>query len=248
MRPLVLFFVLACAASLRADRAEDLARIHVEALGGRERIAALAAMRATGSVVTGGKKVNFTLIAARPDCVRLETGSGGRTLVQVTNGAGAPWEFDTGVWPPRYREMAPGPGKVFAADAEFDDPLIAGASRGYALDYGGETQWEGKVAIRVLVTRNLTQSFSLFVDPDSYLIVARAEERKSVAGRSIRIVTRYEDYRPVDGVLLPHRMVLMVDGRVTQETLIENIEANPTLSEDTFQRPAVLQEDAAEKR
>src|SRR4051812_3711459 len=80
----------------RADTGEELARIHVEAIGGKQRIAALVALRATGSVVAGGKQVRFTLTAARPAKVRLETESGGRTLVQASDGAEPPWEFDTG--------------------------------------------------------------------------------------------------------------------------------------------------------
>src|SRR5437016_5270681 len=53
--------ILALATPARADRAEDLARIHVEALGGRERIKALAAMRATGHVDMPGRQLRFEL-------------------------------------------------------------------------------------------------------------------------------------------------------------------------------------------
>src|SRR5687768_14524903 len=66
-----------------ANRADDLARIHLEALGGPERVAALASLRATGHVLSGGKRVGFHMIAARPAKLRLEIESGGRTLVQA---------------------------------------------------------------------------------------------------------------------------------------------------------------------
>jgi hypothetical protein len=223
----------------RADRVDDVIRIHREALGGADRIKALSALRATGTVVAGGQRVHFSLTAARPDRVRLETGSGSRTLVQATNGRDAPWEFDTGVWPPHYRDMSASTARTFMADAEFDDPLIAGPARGYAFDYAGETTADGRAAIRLLVTRKLQDTFSLLVDADTYLIVLRIESRTSPGGRQLQVATYYSDYRPVDGVLLAHRITVAVDGQPTQQTIIDNVEPNPVLTPETFSRPAV---------
>jgi hypothetical protein len=223
----------------RADRVEDVARIHLEALGGRERIDALAAMRSTGTVIVGTKRVHFTLIAARPDRLRLETESGGRSLVQGTDGVEPPWEFDTGTWPPRYRAMTAATARVFAEDAEYDDPLVAGAARGFKFDFAGELEVGGRPMLRVLVTRNLRETYSLLLDADTYLIALRVEERTSPAGRPIRIVTRYEDYRPVDGVLLPHEISTATDGKLTQQTKVDQVTANPKFGPDTFSRPKI---------
>lgn len=218
------------------DPLTDLARIHVEAIGGRQRIERLSALRATGHVTSGGKRVRFTLTAARPNRVRIETELGGRTLVQATDGKEPPWEFDTGSWPPRYQPMKDSVAKTFIADAEFDDPLVAGEKRGYTFEPAGEIQANGKALRRVLVTRNLTETFSVLVDPDTYLMVARIEQRTSTAGRQLHIFTRYEDFRPVEGVLLPHEITVLMDGRITQQTKIDQITANPKLTDDTFTR------------
>lgn len=233
------WFALALGASAAAgaDRVADLARIHLEAMGGRQRVEALKALRATGTVTSGGKRVRFTLIAARPARVRVETENGGRTLVQATDGEEPPWEFGNGSWPPRYQPMRDNVAKTFAADAEFDDPLVAGAKRGFTYEYGGEAELNGKKLLRVLVTRKRIDTFSVLLDPDTYLIVARTEQRHSTFGRVLQIVTRYEDFRPVDGVLLPHEITVSMDGRVTQQTKIEQIIANPKLTDDTFTRP-----------
>lgn len=219
-----------------AGQVDEIVRVHLEVIGGKERIATLAAMRVSGYVVAGGKRVRFTLSAARPDRIRLETEGSGRTLVQGSDGAEPPWEFDTGAWPPHFRAMAEGAARRFAADAEFDDPLVAGADRGYVLEFGGEVEFEGRKLWRVLVTRKLTETFSLLIDPDSYLITLRVESRTSPGGRSVQIATRYAEFRPVEGVLLPYEITVLVDGRVSQQTKIDSIEANPTLSAETFSR------------
>lgn len=219
------------------NRAEDLARIHVEALGGRERVLALKSVRATGQVIVGAKPVGFYMVAARPAKLRLEMEDNGRTMVQAYDGENPPWEFDTGKWPPRYVPMAEPSARTFMSDAEFDDPLVSGESRGYALDDGGEIVADGKPALRVLVTRNLRESFFLLLDPETYLITMRIERRATVGGRQTQIVTRFDEYRPVEGVLLAHRVTVAVDGRITQQSVIETIEANPAHGADTFARP-----------
>lgn len=224
----------------RADQVEDLARIHIEVMGGRERIEKLAAMRVTGeAAVPGGKKARFTMIAARPAKVRLETEGGGRTLVQGTDGVEPPWEYDTGSWPPKYKDMAAANAKTFAADAEFDDPLVAGKQRGYVFDYAGEVTIGGRKLTRILVTRKLSDTFSIFVDPQTFFIVMRVAERTSAGGRSVHVATHYEDFRPVEGVLLPHLITLTVDGRPTQQTKITRIDPNPKVTDDMFARPKV---------
>lgn len=223
-----------------ADRAQDLARIHIEAIGGRERIEKLSALRATGqTAMPGGKQVRFTLLAARPANIRLETESGGRTLVQGYDGEEAAWEFDTGSWPPKYRDMAAASAKTFMADAEFDDPLVAGDKRGFTLEYAGEVEVGQRKLLRVLVTRKLVQTYSLLIDPNTYFIVMRVEDRTMASGRKAQVSTHYEDFRPVEGVLLPHQISIAIDGRMTQQTKISRIDANPKLAADVFSRPRV---------
>ena len=234
---LVLGFLLCGERVSRADPADDLARIHLHAIGGRERLDALAAMRATGHVEAAGKQVRFTMIAARPNRLRLETEKDGRSLIQVTNGVDPAWEWDTGTWPPQHKPLRENIAKLFTGDAEFDDPLVAGAERGFTLDLAGTIDASGKNLLRILVTRNLTETFSLLLDDATYFIVMRVEHRTSIGGRKTQIVTHYEDFRPVSGVLLPHRLILAVDGRVSQKTTITRVEANPTLSDETFSQP-----------
>ena len=230
-------FLLCLLPAAWADRAEDLARIHIEAIGGRERIEKLSALRATGTVTASGRQVRFTMTAARPAKVRLETEAGGRTLVQGFDGSEPAWEFDTGTWPPVYRAMAEPNAKTFVADAEFDDPLVAGRRRGFSVDFAGEVKIGGRSLLRLLVTHRFTETYSLMLDPRTYFIVMRVEERTTAGGRKAQVATHYEDFRPVDGVLLPHTVTVAIDGRTTQQTKISRIDANPPLTVDTFRRP-----------
>ncbi|MSU22348.1 MAG: hypothetical protein EXS32_00840 [Opitutus sp.] len=159
--------------------------------------------------------------------------------MHASDGVEPPWEFDTGTWPPRYKNMEESAAKMFTADAEFDDPLVAGRARCFTLDYAGETEVDGRKLLRVLVTNRRAESFSLLIDPETYFIVLRVEQRTTAGGRKRSIITRYDDFRPVDGVLIAHRITLIADGKTEQQMVIEKIETNPEVTAETFTRPKV---------
>ena len=237
---LIMAVVLGAVLPARADRAEDLARIHLEAIGGKQRIDALATLRASGVAFAGGKQVRFTMVAARPARVRIETEGGGRTLIQASDGAAPPWEFDSSAAPVQYRAMPETSARTFVNDAEFDDPLVTGVARGFTMDYAGEIDVNGRKLHRILLTRKMTEPFSVLVDDETFFIVMRVELRKSAAGRTLQVVTHFEDFRPVNGVIFPYQITLTIDGQVKQQTKITKMEANPEVAADAFTRPVVV--------
>lgn len=84
IRLLTLFLALVGAA--RADSADDIARIHTEAIGGKQRMNLLRTLRARGLVNIGDRVLTFLLIAERPNRLRMETQAQGRRLIQGTDG------------------------------------------------------------------------------------------------------------------------------------------------------------------
>lgn len=134
--------------------------------------------------------------------------------------------------------MSAAAARTFGADAEFDDPLVAGSARGFTIEEAGFGEADGKRCARLLVTHGLTGTFHVFLDPATYLIVRRTEQRTTAIGRRVEIATRYGDFRPVEGVLLPHLIEVSIEGRVTQLTQINRVEPNPPHDPGVFRRPA----------
>lgn len=234
-----LLVALTVAVEAWADRATEIARIHVEAIGGRQRIAALAALRMTGVVEAGTQRVNVTLIAARPARLRAETQLGSRTIVQATDGVSAPWQFDSAAPAPGYSLLGEAAAERFLADAQFDDPLVQWEGRRDRLEFAGEVEIEGRKFLRILVVRALTENLFVVLDPRTYFIAFRVQELRK-GGKRVELVTRYEDYRPVNGVLVAHAVTLFEDGKRTQQARFEAIEANPVTTDGMFAPPSGL--------
>ncbi len=223
--------------SALADRADEIVRIHIAALGGSERIAALQAYRATGHVVIGNEHVALTVVAARPARLRVEMRYPNRTLVQATDGTHVPWQRDLDGATPHIELMRGAMADDFTAAAEFDDPVVGAQVYGCSIDYAGEMKVDGRPMLRLLVTERLTKVYSLLIDPDTYFIVARIDERVTPGGGTTRMVTRYADYRPVGGVLSPHVISVYSNGQPVREAVLDHIEPNPTVRPEWFTMP-----------
>ncbi|ACB75661.1 hypothetical protein [Opitutus terrae] len=230
--------ILSCFAAhaLRAEDVEELARIHVEAIGGRERLARIEALRARGHVVAPDQMLLFEMMAQRPNRVRITMRGGGRTLIQGTDGVAAPWRQEP-ERSPRAVPMSEAEGREFAADAEFDDPLASAAERGYQLDLAGETDWENRRVFRVLVTRRDTTPSYLLVDSETYFILARLTTQRMPSGRTVQVEMRYDDFRPVGGVIYPHRVETLIDDQRVRQTVLTSIQAIPAPPPEIFVMP-----------
>lgn len=236
-RALIVTFAVCATSSAFADRATEIARIHVEALGGPARIAALSALRMTGVVVTETRRVPVTLIAARPARLRVESRLGDHTVIQAADGMGRPWQTNVGDTPPTFATMGAEPAERFMADAEFDDPLVHWEELRDRLDFVGERDVGGRKLLAVLVARIRGGNIVLLLDPKTYFIALRVQEIAR-SGARVELVTRYDDYRPVGGVLVAHRVTLFEDGKFLQEARFELVEANPQVSDDAFVLPS----------
>ena len=235
LTPVLLLFLVACASVARADFAKDLARIHAEAVGGRAAVNALKALKATGVTRNDRGELRFTLWAARPDKIRTEVSAGTRIIVQAWDGRGEPWRADSQTR--RITFMSGETADEFQAEAEFDDPLLADPDRRVSLDYVGSVELEGRELLKVVVTRNFTETSFVYLDAATYLIVRRDGVRRRRGAETV-LRTDYADFRPVAGVLLPHRLTVSHNGKRMHETVIDRMEPNPSLPDDLFKLPA----------
>ena len=81
-----------------------------------------------------------------------------------------------------------------------------------------------------------------FIDPTSHmpLMVQYQEPRTQAAGapQLVTVAMHLGDYKKVDGVLLPHRISLSVNGQTTEDWTIDKFKINPSVKADAFQKKA----------
>jgi len=231
--------VLSGAGSIMAEEADNLARIHLEAIGGKMRLNLLNSLQVSGHVIIDGRILNFNLLAQRPNRIRMETRASEHVVVQATDGVNPPWQMDPDANPLKPRLITGDEAREFAADAEFDDPLVDYAAKGYTLDFAGMDRLDGRTMFKLLVTRRMQVSYYLLLDAETYFIAAKQAVRRLEFGREVQIETRYEDYRPVGGIIMPHRISVTADGKPLHETFLNKVRPNVPVPPDSFTMPVV---------
>jgi hypothetical protein len=239
-RWLLLLVCFAGCSLLHAEDADNLARIHVEAIGGKMRLNLLQSLRVQGNVMIDGRYLEFSLLAQRPNRIRMETRTSEHTIVQATDGVNPPWQMDPQAEPLTPRIIAGKEALEFSADAEFDDPLVDYESKGYTVDYAGTISVNGRRLFRLLITRRNSVAYHLLLDAETYFIAGKQAVRDMGYGREVKIETWYEDFRPVGGVIMPHRIRVTADGKPLHETVLQKVEPNVAVPTGIFTMPVVV--------
>jgi outer membrane lipoprotein-sorting protein len=234
-RILCLGTLLTMAISGQAQLGHEIAQRHAARAG--DRLAALAALRAEGRTFINDEVVPFTLVAQRPNRLRVESFTPRRRVVQVYDGTNPPWISHTELKGGAPQAMGEADAKDFIANADFDGPLVNFAAKGYSVDYAGEEPVDGRNAYKLLVMDKSDGIFFLWVDAENHEIVKRTAYRQS-GGSRVAVDTLFKDFREVGGVLQPHRIETTANGRLLYVMLIDRMEANPPeISPETFARP-----------
>lgn len=233
-KPLFLFAALLVTPVAPAQLGPEIARQHAERAG--EKLAELKTLRAEGRTFIAGEMVPFTLVAERPNRLRVESFSPLRRVIQGYDGLGAPWISHTEFKGGAVQDMPAGDAKDFIANADFDGPLVNYAEKGYSVDYAGEDLVDGRRAFKLLVMSRTDDIFFLWVDVENHEVVKRVVYRAGKEDR-MTIETLFKDFRPVAGVLQPHRIETMANGRLLYVMVIDRMEPNVAVTAKAFIRP-----------
>ncbi|MCS7080294.1 MAG: hypothetical protein NZ585_09625 [Chloracidobacterium sp.] len=96
---------------------------------------------------------------------------------------------------------------------------------------------DGRVEETIRVTDGDGDTYDVVIDLETYRPVKCAYELPTALGRPLQIEERYEDFKPVNDIWLPHRIVRSVQGGRTVTLTFTDIQLPPGLSEDLFRRP-----------
>lgn len=232
-----LFYLFAAVALVTGGHAQlghEIARRHAERAG--DKLAALVAVRAEGRTFINGEVVPFLLVAQRPNRLRVESFTPVRRALQVYDGESAPWTSHSGTKGGAPQAMAEADAREFIINADFDGPLVNFAAKGFSVDYAGEEPVGGRPAYKLLVMDRNDHLFFLWVDTQTAEIVKRTVYRVT-NGQRVAVDTLFKDFRLVGGVMQPHHIETMVNGRLLHVAVIDRMEANPAVVPGVFARP-----------
>jgi outer membrane lipoprotein-sorting protein len=225
-----LLFLTASPAAL-AQTADELVARNLAARG-LSRWRTVQTMRLTGKVTSSGREVPVVVWRKRPNLMRQETAFPIGTVVAIFDGERA-WTVNPFTGGETPREITGPPVDVAREQADFDGLLVDYRAKGHAIALDGMETIEGRRAVRLTLTKKNGHKQELLLDADTALEIATFTI-VSREGRPARLETRLDDYRSVDGVMVPFRIRDFVDDVLTSELVVEKVELDVRIDAGVF--------------
>jgi hypothetical protein len=230
---LLLLALLPATAGVGAGQTLDevLAK-HAAAHGGLEKWRALNSLIVTGTQVAFSDAAPFVFEWQRPDSSRFEQSMLGMKITVAHDGAATSW-----IHPLLGIEQPAAVPETQAAlarrAAEFESPLVDAAAKGNKVELLGKEEIDGQPALRLQVTRKDGAAETWYLDPSSYLEIARFDRTLDLPDAKDRW-TYYSDFRTVEeGLVIPHRQDQEYSIRHVSLT-VEKVQVNPQIDPGRF--------------
>ena len=216
--------------------AEQILDQYVEAIGGLPALGKVnnRVTKGTMEIAGAGVKLSITTYQARPNrsytvvdspaTGKIESGTNGEIAWQVSALTGA--------------QLMEGKEKANLLHMNIFDRVVDWRTSFQKVEAAGVEDVSGKPCCKVVVTPKDLPPQTMFFDKETRLLVRVTMTVESQAG-TIPSDSYLSDYKAVDGVLLPHKIVtkLMNQERVTT---MESIEHNVQLPADRLEIPAQI--------
>lgn len=236
--PLIPFLLLTAPALGQAATpltVEEVLSRHVEARGGRETLAQTESLRLRGTLDIGGLAATMTLQARRPNQLHIEVQADGRKEVRAWDG--------TAGWAALEQQNRSTPQVLEGKDlellrrqADFDGPLVDPAAKGHRVELvPGDGREDSLVRLRIL--RADGSVLISLLDPGTWLEV-RQEFSTQLGGQPVEVIVTLDDYREVQGLLLPHSITQAFVGHtVGTKFTVTSVEVDVDLDDHLFLKP-----------
>ena len=179
----------------------------------------------------------FVLELERGNKMRLEIQFNGQTAVQVYNGTQG-WKVRPFLNRHEVEKFTPEEQKTAATQSDLDGLLIDYQAKGSQVELEGSEKVEGQDTYKLKVTDKSGFARHVWVDAETFLETKVEGTPRRLDGKYHPVATFLQDYRKVDGLVMPYLMVTAVDGvRDREKIAIEEIVSNPKLDDSRFAMP-----------
>jgi hypothetical protein len=180
----------------------------------------------------------YRLDLQRPRKSHLEIEFSGDKAVQVYDGEHG-WKLRPFLGRKEVEPYTAEETKATAAAQELDGFLIDYKAKGTKVELEGSEAVEGHDAFKLKLTLKDGQERRVWVDAKTYLELKLDETRK-VSGKTRTLSTYFRDYKPVDGLMIPHLIETRKDGtKDVEKIIIDKVILNPKLEDARFAKPTL---------
>ena len=219
-----------------APTVDELVAKNLQAKGGAEKWQAIKSVKMTGKMLAQGKEMALAVYAMRPNFNRQEITMPAGKAIQAFDGTTA-WVVNPmlGIDTP---QPVPGPAAEIAKNsADFDGALINYKSKGTNIELVGREKLGEKDVYHLRVTMKGGPVQHYFLDADSGIELKTSAQVDMGNGMKQTLSTEMADYKPVNGIMIPHTVTQTAEGRTILRWTIDSVEFNLVPDDSIFRLP-----------
>jgi hypothetical protein len=192
----------------------------------------------------------FVLELERPRKMRMELQFKGQTAIQVFDGANG-WKLRPYLNRRVVEPYTPDEMKLASMQADLDGPLVDYAAKGTQIELAGMEKVEDRDTYKLKLTMKNGEAIHVWIDAQTFLEAKIEGQPRRLDGTYHPVEVYFQDYRPVDGLQIPHVLETKVlpvsktalgfkDSPVPAEKIIiDKVVVNPKLDQSHFSKPEI---------
>lgn len=228
----LLLLLASAAGGAGGQSLDEVLAKHAAAHGGVEKWRAVNSLIITGTQVAFSNSAPFVFEWRRPDSVRYEQSILGQKITVAHNGSATKWIHPIlGAAQPA--DVPEPQGTLARRAVQIESPLVDAAAKGNKVELLGKEEIDGQPALKLKVIRKDGAEETWYLDPESYLEIARFDRTLDLPDPKDRW-TYYSDFRTVNGLVIAHRQDQEYSIRHVALT-VEKVQVNPEIDPGRFE-------------
>ena len=233
---------LTLAAPLHAQSVDEIVARNLQAKGGEALLRSTTSVRATGTGLMQGQKVNVVTATKRPYLVRNEmTPSGPSSATGGTPPALVQGFDGETLW----MQVGNAPAQPLSAGdrieamkrtSQIDSPLLDYKTKGTTVTLGDPVTEGGRKLHHLVVTPKDAPPMHYYIDAETHL-ESRMTMDVEESGQALRMEMRFADFRTIDGRTVPFTITQFMNGAQVAQLRFETVEFNVPMDDALFRMP-----------
>lgn len=233
-KPYLLVLALLAFAQLQAQSIEEIVNKHLEAIGGKDKLASISSVKMENQMEVMGNEATTTITILNGKGYRTETEIMGSKMIQVINEKGG-WVVSPMMGATEPQDLPEAAAKQ-AAGQIYIVPLLDYASRGTKLTLEGKEKIGDAEAFKIKVTNKEGADISMYIDASTYFL-KRVVQTADMMGQTVTSTINYSDYKKTDqGWVVPYLTEIDMGGMMQLKNKLIKIEVNPTVDPSIFEK------------
>lgn len=232
---LPVLFLFSFLSKLHAQTAEDIISKYVKHIGGEQKWNSIKTIITSGTYDYGGIVFPFISYSKAPNLYKYVVTSNGKSFEQAFDGKEG-WKID-GFKNETQKTILKGKAAtamVNEADVELESPLMDYIKKGHRAVLEGQDTVEQHACFKIRFIRNNGDTERYFFGSKNFELVKKEMTSKNNELNGSLIDLFYTDYREINGIKIPFKVVSKAGDQTILTIVIEKVNLNEPINNDAF--------------